>query len=217
MISTSYHFWAVCLCEIALLHACRYLAHIALPNAVDKNTPGRVGSLVQGAFCALFLWQDDVEVALMTTALYFIYDLFAALYFQRPLPLEMKVHHAAGAFLCILTTMYDGWKPSHSAAPISFALLAMEVTNPVFHTAMILRSEFPSVWAWTPLKALLSASIVIGWIYFRILGVMVGLWMSMLAMIKMQQYVTSVGLVLGAGMLVLQIQWFAAIVRKAST
>jgi hypothetical protein len=217
MISSSWIFWAVCLSEIALLHVCRSLAHRAFPNAVDKNTPGRVGSLVQGAFCALFLWQDDIEVALMTTALYFLYDLYAALYFKRPLPMEMKVHHATGAFLCIVASIYDGWKPEHSASAITLALLAMEVTNPVFHTAMILRSEFPRMWSFFPIKALLSAGIVLGWIYFRIVNVTFGLWKSLLAMLKTDQYVTSVGLVLGVGMLILQIQWFLAIVRKAQS
>jgi len=217
MIQTSLSFWALCLLEIGFLHTCRYATHLALPNPVDKNTPGRVGSLVHGAFCALFLWQRDIEVALMTTAIYFIYDLCAAVYFQRPLPLEMKVHHAAGAFLCLLTTYYDGWLPSHSASAITVALLGMETSNPYFHGSMILRSEFPKIWAFFPLRAILSATIVLGWLNFRIWNVAAGLWSSTVAMLKSGEHVTSIGIVLGAGMLVLQIQWFIAILRKANS
>lgn len=205
--------------QVAVLHTCRYAMHTLLPNANDKNSAGRLGSLLQGLFCSIFLYMQRVQVSLLTTGLYFVYDLLASFYFNRPLPLLFQVHHAAGAVLCFLTLYVDGWKEDHSASAITLALLGMESTNPIFHSGMIVRAELPSLWENPWIRVPYSIAIVLSWSYLRIFRVAYGLQQSMVAYLLKQndddtQDITMVGLALGLFMLILQVQWLAAILNK---
>lgn len=207
-----------CLYQLLFVHCTRWIVH-DLGRCKDGNTAGRVSSLVQGLLCALSLWRGKTELALLETGSYFVYDFFAAKWiFKKSMPREMVVHHIAGAALCYATLWCGGYVQGHAAHDLTLSLLKMELTNPLFQLIMILRAEDIEAWKDATIKWTLSACLIASWVYFRIYAIAVAIYgaCSVWHDPKTDSR-TAIGIGLGSVLLVQQIVWLGALIRKAKT
>jgi hypothetical protein len=79
--------------------------------------------------------------------------------------LSSVLHHVAGATLCAFS-LYTITYEKHVWAPITMALVSMEMTNPIVHFSILCHDEFPQIFA--VFKIPLSVLTLLAWFYFRI-------------------------------------------------
>ena len=205
------------LLQVAALHSIRFIVHHGFP-AADKNTAGRCASFAHGVLVAIMLFMNHVPAAILGTMFYFVYDMLASVLFERPMPLDFKLHHLGGILLCGTTLLYGGFVKGHAAYPITLALLRMEVTNPLFQMIMIMRNDMPRIWKDWMIRAILSTVLIASWIWIRIYNISYAL-LETYERFQYQSFQPPqvwIGLVFGSVMLVQQILWLKKMLSSST-
>lgn len=128
--------------QILFLTITRCLADGFLGDHVrDTLTPSRVAAFLHGINVSFSIVENDWDTAVASTALFFILDLYFHYLFGTRINLEMKLHHIAGACLCIYSAISRSYSFHHLGSELTKALILMETTNPLLQFLITLRNE----------------------------------------------------------------------------
>ena len=145
--------------------ALRAVLERCLTGSKDRSTPGRITSLAHGLVCTYMLAASDYSATILLTGGYFVVDLaLNCFYCRAELDLANVLHHVLGSVLCFSSFVWGTHHEDHIGSAITRALIALETTNPLLQTSIILKKEEIG----KRLLPFLGALTLIHWSYVRI-------------------------------------------------